>query len=102
MEGRTQVRHNVPQFGGTDEAIAVLIENFEGFLDFFLTIGVFHLPCHHGKELGEVDSSVAVCIHFVDHILEFGFRGILAKGAHDGAQLFGSDRAITVCLEYKM
>jgi hypothetical protein len=39
----------------------------------------------------EVDSSVVVSIHLVDHVLELRLAGVLAERAHDSAQLLGGD-----------
>lgn len=39
-----------------------LVEDSESFPDLLLTVCVFHLPGHHGQELGKVDGTVA----FVD------------------------------------
>lgn len=39
-----------------------LVEDSESFPDLLLAVRVFHLPGHHGQELGKVDGSVA----FVD------------------------------------
>lgn len=58
-----EVSHHVPQFGGRDETVAVLIEHPEGLADLLLTVGVLHLPRHHCEEFGEVDGSVAYVIN---------------------------------------
>ena len=47
-----------------------------------LPVCVLHLPGHHGEELGEVDGSVAVSVHLVDHVLELGLGGVLTQGPH--------------------
>lgn len=39
-----------------------LVEDSESFPDLLLAVCVFHLPGHHGQELGKVDGTVA----FVD------------------------------------
>lgn len=39
----------------------------------------------------EVNSSVVVSIHLVDHVLELRLAGVLAERAHDSAQLLGGD-----------
>jgi hypothetical protein len=39
----------------------------------------------------EVDGSVVVSVHLVDHVLELRLAGVLAERAHDGAQLLGGD-----------
>lgn len=38
-------------------------------------------------------------IHFVDHVLELSFRGVLAQGPHDSAQLLGGDGAVTILVK---
>ena len=42
---------------------------------------------------------LTVSIHFVDHVLEFCFCGVLAQGSHDCAQFLGGDGAIAVLVE---
>lgn len=39
----------------------------------------------------EVDGSVVVSVHLVDHVLELRLARVLAERAHDGAQLLGGD-----------
>lgn len=43
-----------------------------------LRVSVFHLPCHHSQELGEVYRSVSICVDLVDHVRELGLGGVLA------------------------
>lgn len=43
----------------------------------------------------EVDGSVVIGIDLVDHVLELRLRWVLAKGAHDSAQLLGGDLSCT-------
>lgn len=98
-EGRTQVCHDMPQLSSADESIAILVEDFKRLLDLLFAIGITHLPRHHGEEFREIDGAVSICINFVNHVLELCFRGILAKGTHDGAQFLGRDSAIAIFLE---
>ena len=93
-----EVRHDVPELGRRDEAVAVLVEDAEGFPDLLLGVGVFHLAGHHGEELGEVDGAVAVGVDLVDHVHELGLGGVLAQGSHDGAKLLGGDGACWVMM----
>lgn len=44
---------------------------------------------------GKVDGAVVVGIDLVDHVLQLGLGGVLAKRAHDGAELLGGDLAYT-------
>lgn len=37
--------------------------------------------------------------YLVNHVLQLGLCGVLAQGAHDGAQLLGGDGAIAVLVE---
>lgn len=46
----------------------------------------------------EVDSSVVVSVHLVDHVLELRLARVLAERAHDGAQLLGGDLTCAVLL----
>jgi len=43
----------------------------------------------------EVDSAVVISINLVDHVLQLGFGRVLAKGSHNGTQLFGGDLSWT-------
>ena len=87
----------MPQFRCTDIPISVLVKHLERLLDLFLRIGITHFARHHGEELGEVNRAVAVCVDLVDHVLQFGLGRVLTQRAHDSAQLFCRDRAISVC-----
>lgn len=44
----------------------------------------------------EINGAVVVGIDLVDHILKLRLRGVLAEGAHDGAELLGGDLAYNV------
>mmetsp|Transcript_2178 Transcript_2178/g.7340 ORF Transcript_2178/g.7340 Transcript_2178/m.7340 type:complete len:210 (+) Transcript_2178:1150-1779(+) len=94
-----EVGHDVAELGGGDEAVAVLVEDLEGFEDFLLGVGVLHFPGHHRQELGEVDRAVAVGVDFVDHVGQLGFRRVLPEGTHHGAELLGGDGAVAVLVE---
>merc|ERR1740117_1575216 len=67
-----KVGHHVPQLRSADETISVTVKNLEGLDKLFLGVGVLHLPCHEGQELGEIDGAVSVSIHLIDHILQLG------------------------------
>eukprot|EP00092_Neocalanus_flemingeri_P021680 GFUD01023518.1.p1 GENE.GFUD01023518.1~~GFUD01023518.1.p1 ORF type:complete len:103 (+),score=7.18 GFUD01023518.1:99-407(+) len=58
-------------------------------------------PRHHCQELRKVNGSVPVCVHLVDHVLQFSLSGVLPEGPHDGPQLFGGDSAVTVLVEQR-
>ena len=111
-----------PQFSSGNEAIPVLIENPEGFPYFFLSVGVLHLPGHHGEELGEVNGPVAIRINFIDHVLELSFGRILPERSrggkwavkdtishcitlqaipHDGSELLCGDGAVSILVEQR-
>ena len=101
--------------------MAFTIKDSESFSDFLLSVGILHLPGHHGEELREVNGPVAIRIHLVDHILELSFSGILTERPkkevgesrtydhyracdsppHDSPQLLGSDGAVTVFVEQR-
>ena len=106
-----------------------LVEDSESFPDLLLAVRVFHLPGHHGQELGKVDGTVAfvdkqtdpshlqknctlvsslppmwiltVGVHLVNHVLKLGLGGILPQGAHHGPELFGGDGTITVFIKQR-
>ena len=97
----TQVCHNVSEFGGRDEAVAILIEDPESFSDLLFRIRVFHFPGHHRKELREVDRPVSVRVDFVYHVLQLSFRRVLAQTPHHSSQLFGGDGSVTILIEQR-
>lgn len=43
----------------------------------------------------KVNCAIVVSIDFVDHVLQFGFRRVLAERTHDGSKLLGCDLACT-------
>lgn len=45
------------------------------------------------------DRVLTISIHFIDHVLQFCLCGILAQRAHDCAQLFGCDGAISILVK---
>ena len=83
----SEIGHDVTEFSSADVAVAVLVEDLEGFLDLLLGIGILHLAGHHGQELGEINGSVAVSIDLVDHVLEFGLGGVLSEGKKEKNRL---------------
>ena len=92
----TEVGHNVPQLGRADVTVSVLIKDLEGLFDLLLTIGVLHLPGHHGQELGEINSAIAIGVDLVDHILKFSLCGVLAQRTHDSSKFPRGDRTVTI------
>lgn len=44
-----------------------------------------------GNRTRKVNGAVVVGVDLVDHVLKLGLGGVLAEGAHDGAQLLGGD-----------
>ena len=54
-----EVGHDVPQLGGRDEPVAVLVEHAERLTDLLFRVRVLHLARHHRQELREVDRPVA-------------------------------------------
>ena len=72
--------------------VAIFVKDLEGLPDLLLRVGILHFPCHHCQELGccssmgsisahtdapsskltEVDCSIAIGVHLVDHVLQFG------------------------------
>jgi hypothetical protein len=97
VKEHTEVRHDVPQFGGTDVPISILVENFERLLDFLFRISVPHLSSHHSEELWEIDRAISVGVDFVDHVLQLCFCWVLPQRPHDCAQFFGGDGTVAVC-----
>merc|ERR1712118_111856 len=95
----SKVCHHVPQLRSTNESIAITIKHLEGLNQLFFGVCILHLPGHQGKELWEIDGTISICIHFIDHVLELSLGGILSQRAHDCSQLLGSDSAITVLIE---
>merc|ERR1711953_405472 len=64
-----------------------------------LSVCVLHLPGHHSQELREVNGAVAVGVHLIDHILEFGLSRVLSERSHDSSQPLCGDGAISVLVE---
>jgi len=95
----SQIGHDVTQLGRRNETVAVFVEHTECLADLFFRVGVLHLSGHHRQELWEIDSSVAVSVDLIDHILQFGLGGVLAQRAHDCAELLGGDGSIAVLVE---
>lgn len=56
--------------------------------------------CDRVNCTGEIDGTVVVGIHLVDHILQLRFGRVLAQRAHDGAQLLGGDLACSHGSQY--
>lgn len=96
-----KVSEDVAELSGRDEAVAVLVKDLECLLDLLLRVSVLHLAGHHGQELWEINGAVAICIDLVHHILKVGLGGVLAQGAHDGAELLGGDGAIAILIEQR-
>ena len=94
----------------------------EGLPDLLLGISVLHFASHHGKELcahvsqtfrltwelalrvawaptRKVDGAVVVGVDLIDHVLQLRLRGVLSKGAHDGAQLLSGDLSCRPSIE---
>eukprot|EP00442_Polarella_glacialis_P057006 CAMPEP_0115076334 /NCGR_PEP_ID=MMETSP0227-20121206/16373_1 /TAXON_ID=89957 /ORGANISM="Polarella glacialis, Strain CCMP 1383" /LENGTH=128 /DNA_ID=CAMNT_0002463471 /DNA_START=127 /DNA_END=510 /DNA_ORIENTATION=+ len=65
-----QIRHDVTKLCCADEAVAVAIEDLEGLDELLFGVRVLHLPGHQREELREVDGSVAIGVHLVDHVLK--------------------------------
>ena len=94
-----EVGHDVSQLSSRDEPIAVLVEHTESFTDLLFAVSLLHLASHHGQELWEVNGSVAISVHLVDHVLELSLSGVLAEGTHHSTQFLGSDGAITILVK---
>ncbi len=75
----SKVCHNVPQLGSRDETVSVSIEHLECFDEFLLSISVLHFSCHERQKFREVNSTVAIGIDLIDHVLQFCLSGVLAK-----------------------
>merc|ERR1712146_160448 len=57
-----EVCHHVAQLCGTDESIAIPVEDLERLNELLFCVCVFHLAGHQGKELWEINGSVAIRI----------------------------------------
>ena len=51
------------------------------------------------RNSGKINGAVAVRVDLVDHVLQLGLGRVLAEGAHDGTELLGGDRAVSVLIE---
>merc|ERR1719512_564364 len=87
------------QLGRADEAIAVTIEDLEGFDQLLFCVSVFHLTCHERQELGKINRAIAVRVHLVDHVLELSLRWVLSQRSHHCTQLLGCDGAIAILVK---
>ncbi|RUS78963.1 hypothetical protein EGW08_013265, partial [Elysia chlorotica] len=95
-----QVGHHVPELGGRDETVAVLVKHPERFPQLLLGVSILHLPRHHGQELREIDHrQLTISVNLVDHVLQLGLRRVLAQRAHHSSQLFRGDGAVAVLVE---
>ena len=54
---------------------------------YLVSAGVLHGPGHHGEELRELYGSTAVCVHFINHVLQLGVCGVLVQTPHHNRQL---------------
>ena len=97
----SEIGHDVAQLGSADEAVAITIEDLEGFNQLLFSVGILHLARHQRQELGEVNCSVAICVNLVDHVLQFSLGGVLIQRSHHGSQLFGGDGAIAILVEQR-
>ena len=77
----TKVGHHMSKLSSRDEAVALLVEDFEGLTNLFLTLGVLHFPCHHGQKFGKIDCAVPVCVYLLYHFSQFGLSWVLSKGS---------------------
>lgn len=102
----SQVGHHVPQLCCRNEAIAVPVKDLESLDQLFLGVGILHfsifetsLPSHQGQKLWEIDSAVTIGVDLVDHVLKFGFGGVLSEGSHDSAELLRKGGCTLVVIE---
>merc|ERR1719329_2070341 len=94
-----QVGHDMAQFCCADETIAITIKDLECLNELLLGVSVLHLSRHKRQELGEINGSVSISIHLIDHVLQLSFGGILSQRAHHSSQLLGCDGAIAIFVE---
>ena len=87
------------QFCRANIPIPVFIEHLERLLDLFLEIGVtMRLSRHNAEELRETDHATAICIDFVDHVLQRIFGWVLAERSYDIFEVFGHNPAFTIII----
>lgn len=77
-----QIGHYMSEFCSRDEAISIPVKDFEGLNELLLSVRIFHLPGHQWKKLREVNRTVTISIHFVNHILQFSLGRILPQRSH--------------------
>merc|ERR1719456_2060168 len=87
------------KLGGRDESVAIAVEDLEGLDQLLLGVGVLHLARHEAQELREIDSTVAIRIDLIDHVLQLSLSGVLAQRAHHRAKLLGRNGAIAILVE---
>merc|ERR1719203_1429887 len=94
-----EVGHDMAKLCCTDEAIAITIEDLESLDELLLRVRVLHLACHQRQELGEIDGTIAIGVHLVDHVLQVSLSRVLTQRPHDRAQLLCGDGTITILIE---
>jgi hypothetical protein len=77
-----EVGHDVSQFGCGNESVSVSIEDLEGLNELLFCVCIFHFSCHEGQEFREVDGSISIGIHLIDHVLKLSFGGVLSQRSH--------------------
>ena len=48
-------------------------------------------PLKNDSRTWEIDGAIVISVNLVNHILQFGFGRVLAKGSHNSAQLLGGN-----------
>merc|ERR1712100_207541 len=94
-----QIGHHVSELRSRDGAVAILVEDAEGFDDVLLRILVLHFPCHNCEKRREVDSAVTVGVHLIDNVLQFRFSWVLSECADHCPKVLGRDSTITALVE---
>ena len=74
-----------------------MIENFN---QLFVCLCLFNTLGHQIAEFEEVNFSAVVLIGISHHFGDFLFSGVLAEGAHNGAQLLDRDALVVVHVEH--
>ncbi|KAK8957619.1 hypothetical protein KSP39_PZI001215 [Platanthera zijinensis] len=75
----SKVCHDMAKLGSRDEPILILVKHPEGLLELLLRVCILHFAGHEVEEFWEVNCPIAICIHFINHVLQLRFSWILTQ-----------------------
>jgi hypothetical protein len=96
-----QTAQNSPELLRCDEAVAVLVEEVERFLDVVFKRDRLHPVAHHDDELVELDGAVPIGVGFADDVDDFGVRRVLSEGPDHFSEFLDGDGPVSVRVEQR-